>query len=42
MIEISFWRVENPDKVWYEWCLEKPVKGCIMNPAGRSYFIKKH
>ncbi|RZB38852.1 PRMT5 domain containing protein [Asbolus verrucosus] len=42
VIEISFWRVENPDKVWYEWCLEAPMKGCIMNPNGRSYFIKKH
>lgn len=42
VVEISFWRVENADKVWYEWCLESPVKGCIMNPGGRSYFIKKH
>ncbi|CAH0546303.1 unnamed protein product [Brassicogethes aeneus] len=41
-IEISFWRAESPDKVWYEWCLESPVKQSIKNPHGRSYFIKKH
>ncbi|KRT83621.1 hypothetical protein AMK59_3338 [Oryctes borbonicus] len=41
-IEISFWRCESTDKVWYEWCLEAPIRGSIMNPSGRSYFIKKH
>ncbi|GJQ67930.1 csul [Trypoxylus dichotomus] len=41
-IQISFWRSESADKVWYEWCLEAPVRGSIMNPNGRSYFIKKH
>ncbi|KAJ8952111.1 hypothetical protein NQ314_007604 [Rhamnusium bicolor] len=42
IIEVSFWRAESQDKVWYEWCLESPVKGCIMNPDGRSYFLKKY
>ncbi|KAJ8980619.1 hypothetical protein NQ317_011695 [Molorchus minor] len=41
VIEMSFWREESQDKVWYEWCLESPVKGAIMNPNGRSYFIRK-
>lgn len=41
-IEVSFWRAESEEKVWYEWCLEAPVKGSIMNPNGRSYFIRKH
>lgn len=42
VIELSFWRLENADKVWYEWCLHSPVKTSIMNSNGRSYFIKKH
>lgn len=42
VIELSFWRAENSDKVWYEWCLHSPIKTSIMNPNGRSYFIKKH
>ncbi|CAH1183862.1 unnamed protein product [Phaedon cochleariae] len=42
MIDICFWRVESCDKVWYEWCLQSPIKTGIMNPGGRSYFIKKH
>lgn len=42
VIEIAFWRSENSEKVWYQWCLEAPIKGTIHNPNGRSYFIKKH
>ncbi|KAG5898200.1 hypothetical protein JTB14_005580 [Gonioctena quinquepunctata] len=42
VIELSFWRAESPDKVWYEWCLHSPIKTGIMNSNGRSYFIKKH
>lgn len=42
IIELSFWRSENVDKVWYEWCLHSPIKTPIMNSNGRSYFIKKH
>lgn len=42
VIEVSFWRAENAEKVWYEWSLESPVRTNIMNPSGRSYFIKKH
>lgn len=42
IIEMSFWRTENADKVWYQWCLHSPVKTSVMNPNGRSYFIKKH
>ncbi|XP_022905045.2 protein arginine N-methyltransferase 5 [Onthophagus taurus] len=42
IIEVSMWRSESNEKVWYEWCLESPVKGHISNPNGRSYFIKKH
>ncbi|XP_050312352.1 protein arginine N-methyltransferase 5 [Anthonomus grandis grandis] len=42
VVRVSFWREENPDKVWYEWCLESPFKTPIMNPNGRSYSIKKH
>lgn len=41
VIQVVFWRVESNDKVWYEWCLESPVKTGIINPNGRSYFIKK-
>lgn len=41
-IEVSFWRVDSNEKVWYEWCLQSPVKTGIINPNGRSYFIKKH
>ncbi|XP_017782552.1 PREDICTED: protein arginine N-methyltransferase 5 [Nicrophorus vespilloides] len=41
-IEVTFWRAENNEKVWYEWCLNSPFMGSISNIAGRSYFIKKH
>lgn len=41
MIDVTFWRAENEEKVWYEWCLNSPVRGSIYNPNGRSYFIKK-
>ncbi|XP_025829621.1 protein arginine N-methyltransferase 5 [Agrilus planipennis] len=41
-IEVAFWRSQNEEKVWYQWCLLSPHKGSIINPNGRSYFIKKH
>lgn len=41
LIEISIWRAESHDKVWYEWCLHAPFPTPLMNPNGRSYFIKK-
>lgn len=41
-IEISFWRTESNEKVWYEWCLHSPVKTEIMNSNGRSYYLRKH
>ncbi|CAH2020197.1 unnamed protein product [Acanthoscelides obtectus] len=42
IIEVSFWRVDNEEKVWYEWCLHSPIQTSVMNPNGRSYFIRKH
>ncbi|CAG9865400.1 unnamed protein product [Phyllotreta striolata] len=41
-IEVSFWRTESGDKVWYEWCLHSPVKTRIFNSCGKSYSIRKH
>lgn len=41
-IQVAFWRLDSIDKVWYEWCVESPIKTAIFNPNGRSYFIKKH
>ncbi|KAL3276952.1 hypothetical protein HHI36_012317 [Cryptolaemus montrouzieri] len=40
-IQVAFWRAESADKVWYEWCVESPMKTNIVNPNGRSYFITK-
>ncbi|XP_060519881.1 protein arginine N-methyltransferase 5 [Cylas formicarius] len=42
VVQVSFWREESTDRVWYEWCLELPLRSSIMNPNGRSYHIKKH
>ncbi|VEN57616.1 unnamed protein product [Callosobruchus maculatus] len=42
IIEVSFWRVDSDEKVWYEWCLHSPIKTSVMNPNGRAYFIRKH
>lgn len=42
IIEVAFWRAENEDKVWYEWCVNSPIQGRINNSNGKSYFIKKH
>jgi len=42
IIELSFWRLQSEDKVWYQWCLESPVRTSIINPNGRSFFIRKH
>uniref|UniRef100_A0A6P7GRP9 Protein arginine N-methyltransferase n=1 Tax=Diabrotica virgifera virgifera TaxID=50390 RepID=A0A6P7GRP9_DIAVI len=41
-IEVAFWRAESSDKVWYEWCLISPVNSGIINPNGRSFFMRKH
>ncbi|CAG9761607.1 unnamed protein product [Ceutorhynchus assimilis] len=41
VVRVSFWREENFEKVWYEWCLESPCRTPIMNVNGRSYSLKK-
>lgn len=41
-IQMCFWRMHSEEKVWYQWCLESPVRTAIMNPCGRSFFIKTH
>ncbi|KAF5270034.1 hypothetical protein FQR65_LT05833 [Abscondita terminalis] len=42
IIELCFWRMHSDDKVWYQWCLESPIRTSIINPNGRSSFIKMH
>ncbi|XP_032666884.1 protein arginine N-methyltransferase 5 isoform X1 [Odontomachus brunneus] len=34
-----FWRKCSSKKVWYEWCISKPIPVSIHNPGGRSYTI---
>ena len=38
-IVVHFWRQCSSKKVWYEWCLSKPIPIPIHNPNGRSYTI---
>jgi protein arginine N-methyltransferase 5 len=40
-IDVSMWRLENPQKVWYEWAVTNPQPQAIMNPCGRSYAMLK-
>lgn len=40
-IDVSMWRLENPQKVWYEWAVTSPQPQAIMNPCGRSYAMLK-
>ncbi|KAF5279735.1 hypothetical protein FQA39_LY05425 [Lamprigera yunnana] len=42
IIEVCFWRMHSEEKVWYQWCLESPIRTSIINPNGRSFFIKTH
>ncbi|KAK5642253.1 hypothetical protein RI129_008420 [Pyrocoelia pectoralis] len=41
-IKMSFWRMHAEDKVWYQWCLDSPIQTGMINPNGRSFFIKTH
>ncbi|KAL6261469.1 hypothetical protein P5V15_006559 [Pogonomyrmex californicus] len=38
-IVVHFWRRCSSKKVWYEWCLSKPVPVSIHNSTGRSSII---
>ncbi|KAH0947236.1 hypothetical protein HN011_006109 [Eciton burchellii] len=38
-IAVHFWRRCNSKKVWYEWCLSKPIPISIHNSTGRSSTI---
>lgn len=38
-IVVHFWRRCDSKKVWYEWCLSKPVPVSIHNSTGRSATI---
>ncbi|XP_018393940.1 PREDICTED: protein arginine N-methyltransferase 5 [Cyphomyrmex costatus] len=38
-IVVHFWRRCNSKKVWYEWCLSKPIPVAIHNTTGRSSII---
>lgn len=38
-VEVTFWRLEDGEKVWYEWWTAKG--GGIHNPNGRTYKIMK-
>ncbi|EZA48205.1 hypothetical protein DMN91_012321 [Ooceraea biroi] len=38
-LAVHFWRRCDSKKVWYEWCLSKPIPVPIHNLTGRSYTI---
>lgn len=38
-VEVCMWRCQGAHKIWYEWCLRRPVATAIHNPNGRSYFV---
>ncbi|KAJ6637456.1 Protein arginine N-methyltransferase 5 [Pseudolycoriella hygida] len=38
-VTTSFWRCVAPNKVWYEWCLSKPIPSHIHNLKGIHYAI---
>lgn len=38
-VELHFWRINNDKRVWYEWCITKPVPVPVHNPNGRSHEI---
>ncbi|XP_028045588.1 protein arginine N-methyltransferase 5 isoform X2 [Monomorium pharaonis] len=38
-IVVHFWRRYDSKKVWYEWCLSKPIPVSIHNSTGRSSTI---
>ncbi len=38
-VELAMWRVNDGQRVWYEWAVTKPVASPIHNPNGRSYTI---
>ncbi|MDP2438859.1 MAG: hypothetical protein Q8P67_24200 [archaeon] len=42
-IEVHMWRCVSTSIVWYEWCIVTPsATSPILNPNGRSYFIRLH
>ena len=41
-VTINIWRRVNKVKVWYEWCVTKPLVSDIHNPSGRTYWLGLH
>ncbi|CDW53503.1 protein arginine N methyltransferase 5 [Trichuris trichiura] len=39
-IELHIWRFSAHEKVWYEWCVTKPVVTRVHNPNGRTSVIR--